>query len=283
MLRKLYHNGYFLIPLAAIFYTAMSTSVKFLGDTFPLPEIIFFRTGTSVIIISLLMIGNKVSFKAQNLPLLTARSISGLFGMIGGFYAIRSLSLGDTAVLTNTFPIFVAIISYIFFEEKPSKELSFYIFLAVLGIMIILKPQFHFFNYAGFIALMGGFFSALVVIAIHQSSKTDPALRIAFYFMMTCTLIAAPLTIFQWKQPHGTEWFHLLNSGVCGTIGQIFMTRGYGLHKTTKLAPLSYVGVVFSFISDILFWNTVPTLWSVAGGLIIVYCCIKIVKMEKFS
>ena len=281
MLRKLYHNGYLLIPFAAIFYTVMSTSVKFLGEAFPLSEIIFFRTFTSVILIALLMFQQKTSFKAQNLPLLLARSISGLFGMIGGFYALRSLSLGDTAVLTNTFPIFVAILSYIFFGEKPSKALTVYILLAVVGIMIILKPQFNFFNYAGFIALMAGFFSALVVIAIHQSSKTEPALRIAFYFMLTCTLIATPLSALEWRQPQGLEWFHLINSGVCGTFGQIFMTRAYGLHKTTQLAPLSYVGVVFCFISDMIFWNALPNLCSLAGSLIIVFCCIKIVKMEK--
>ncbi|QQR81509.1 MAG: DMT family transporter [Deltaproteobacteria bacterium] len=281
MLKKLYNNGYFLIPFAAIFYTSMSTSVKFLGDQFPLPEIIFFRTFTSVVIIAILMLLNNVPFKAQNLPLLLARSISGLFGMIGGFYALRTLSLGDTAVLTNTFPIFVAVLSYIFFDDKPSKALTIYIFLALVGIGIILKPQFNFFNYAGFIALMAGFFSALVVIAIHQSSKTEPALRIAFYFMLTCTLIATPLSALHWKQPQGMEWFHLLNSGVCGSIGQIFMTRGYGLHKSTKIAPLSYIGIIFSFISDMIFWNAIPNLWSLAGSLIIVFCCIKIVQMEK--
>lgn len=47
---------------------------------------------------------------------------------------------------------------------------------------LILRPQLDFLNYAGFIALMASFFSAVVVVAIHQSHETDPSLRIAFYF-----------------------------------------------------------------------------------------------------
>ncbi len=281
MLKRLYNDGHFLIPIAAFFYTGMSTSVKFLGAAFPLSEVVFFRSAVSVAIIALLMLHQKVPFRARNFPLLAARSVSGLFGMVGGFYALRTLSLGDTAVLTNTFPIFVAVLAYIFFDEKPSRTLAAYILLALVGIAILLKPQFNFLNYAGFVALMAGFFSALVVIAIHQSSKTEPAFRIAFYFMLTCALVSLPLSLLEWRTPRGMEWFHLLNSGVCGTVGQVLMTRGYGLHKTTRLAPLSYIGVVLCFITDMIFWNALPSPWSLAGGLIIVFCCIKIVRLEK--
>lgn len=266
---------------AAFFFTGMAACIKAISSTIPLYEMVFFRSAISVLLLSLLMLRRGTSFRAKNLPLMVTRSLAGLIAMTCNFYALGHLAFGDVAMLVHTFPLFVALLSFLFLGERLTRSLLFWIFIAMLGIALILKPQLNFFNYAGWIALLASFFTAVVVVVVHQSSETDPSLRIAFYFTATCTLVGAAVMAQHFVLPNLQETLYLLGAGLLGTGGQIVMTRAYGMEDVSRLSPLAYVGVVLSFIVGILFWNEIPTLGSMIGSLIVILCCIQIARIEK--
>lgn len=278
---KLRDNPRLLIVTAMVLYTAMSACVKAVSGRIPVSESIFFRASIAAFLIGVLAMSRGVSFKAGNVPLLVARSLSGLLAMSCNFYALGKMTLGDLSVLGNTFPIFVAVLSAVFLDEKLTRALIVWIAVALMGILILLRPDFHFFNVTGLIVLLGAFFSAIVVIVIHQSHETEPSLRIAFYFMMTCTIVSIPLMAQHYVIPTRLELLFLTGAGVFGTGGQILMTRAYGLEDVSRLAPLAYSGVVFSFLAGLLFWGEMPTLASMAGGFIVILACLRIFRLEK--
>lgn len=280
-MRLLFNNARFLIPFSAIFYALMSACVKAVGPAIPIYEVIFFRAGMSVFVIGILLQKKSIAFKAKNLSVLMFRSITGLTAMACNFYVLNHLTLGDASMLVNTFPLFVALLSIFILGEKPSPALWLWIVLAIAGVSIILKPQFNFFNYAGFIALISALLTGVVVVAIHQSHETEPALRIAFYFTTISTLFCVPLLFYHVVMPDLRQSLFLTGAGIFGTIGQITMTKAYGLEDVSKLAPLASVGVLFSFILDILFWSAIPSLWTLAGGTLVLFACAQIARLEK--
>lgn len=274
-------NPRFLILAAAVFYTGMSVCIKAVGGQIPVYESIFFRSAVSVVILGGLLWKRGIPFRAHNIALLATRSLAGLLAMSCNFYALARLTLGDAATLGSTFPIFVAFLSFLFLEERPTKALFFWIAIALVGVGLILRPQLNFFNYVGLIALLASVFSAIVVVTIHQSHETEPSLRIAFYFMATCTFVAIPIMMQHFVQPSRTETILLLTSGLFGTAGQIAMTKAYGFKNVTQLSPLSYFGVVLSFVAGLIFWQEIPTTWSIVGSVIVIFCCIQIARLEK--
>lgn len=280
-LPPLSRNAPLLIILATVCYTGMSVCVKTLGTRIPVYETIFFRSGVSFVILGFLLWHRHIPFRARNLPLLMTRSLSGLLAMSCNFYALGRLGLGDVAILGNTFPIFAVILSFIFLDERPTKTLIFWIAIALIGIGLILRPQLDFLNYAGFIALLAGLLSAIVVVSIHQSHETDPSLRIAFYFMSTCTLIAIPIMLQHFVTPSGRQLLLLIGAGLFGTGGQIMMTMAYGLEDVSRLSPLNYFGVVLSFVAGVIFWGELPVTWSLIGSLVVIVCCIQIARMKR--
>ncbi len=280
-MRLLFNNARFLIPFSAIFYALMSACVKAVGPSIPIYETIVFRAGVSVVVIAILLRKASIPFKAVNFSVLMFRSITGLTAMACNFYVLNHLTLGDASMLVNTFPLFVALLSIFILGEKPSPALWLWITLAVIGVSIILKPQFNFFNYAGFIALISALLTGVVVVAIHQSHETEPALRIAFYFTTSSTLFCFPLLFYHAVMPDFKQFLFLMGAGTCGTIGQITMTKAYGLEDVSRLAPLASVGVIFSFILDILFWAAIPNLWTLAGGTLVLLACAQIARLEK--
>ncbi len=275
------NNPRLLILAASFFFTGMSVCVKAVSPKIPIYEVVFFRTSVSFLILAGLLWSRGIPFRARNVPILMTRSLSGLLAMSCNFYALGRLTLGDCAILGSTFPIFVAILSFLFLDERPTKTLFFWISIAVIGIGLILRPQMNFFNYVGLIALLASFFSAIVVVAIHQSSETDPSLRIAFYFMGVCTFIAIPIMLQHYVAPTPRETLWLISSGLFGTAGQIVMTHAYGLEDVSRLSPLSYFGVVLSFLAGMILWREIPTSWSIVGSLVVMVCCIQIARLER--
>ncbi len=275
------HNARFLIIAAVTCFTGMSASIKAVSAHIPLYESVFVRSAITAWILGALMHHRRIPFKAQNFPLLFTRALSGFLAMSCNFYVLGKLSFGDASMLVNTFPIFVAVLSVIFLGERPSRTLIAWILVAMTGIALILRPQFNFFNYAGFIALLAAVFSSIVVIVIRQSHETDPSLRIAFYFTAIAAFISAPLMLQQMVVPTTQECLLLGIAGLSGTGGQILMTRAYGLEDVSKLSPLSYFGVVLAFLLGVSFWGEIPTAWSIAGTAIVMAACIQIARLEK--
>jgi drug/metabolite transporter (DMT)-like permease len=279
--QPLRHNPRALVLSAAFFFTAMAACVKAVSPKIPLYETVFFRSIISVLILGYLMRRRGIRFRARNFPLMMTRSLSGLAAMSCNFYALGHLSFGDSAMLVHTFPIFVAILSFIFLGERPTKKLLLLIVISWIGILLILRPHLNFLNFAGFIALLAAIFSAIVVVVIHQTHETDPSLRIALYFTGICTFVSLPIMLQHFEVPNFRETALLIGSGLFGTAGQIVMTKAYGLEDVSRLSPLAYIGVILSFIMGVLFWNEVPNTWSLVGGLVVISCCIQIARLEK--
>ncbi|HSA60514.1 MAG TPA: DMT family transporter [bacterium] len=270
-----------LIIGASFFFVSMAACVKGVSGRMPVYETVFFRAFVSAVALGGLMKARGTGFRAKNLTLMLTRSLSGFAAMSCNFYALGKLSFGDACTLVNTFPVFAALFSFLFLGERPTRALWVLIALSWAGILMILRPQFHFLNFAGFIALLAAIFSAVVIVVIHQTHETDPSLRIAFYFTALCAFIAFPLMMQDYVPPNAREWALLLGAGVLGTGGQILMTHAYGLADVSRLAPLSYVAVVLSFVAGMLFWGEIPSLWSVAGSAVVILGCVLIARLGK--
>jgi len=270
-----------LIVFASFFFVAMSACVKAVSGRIPVYEILFARTFVSALILGFLMKTRNTGFRARNLPLMLTRSLAGFAAMSCNFYALGKLSFGDAAMLVSSFPVFATLFSFFLLGERPTKPLLALVALSWVGILLILKPDWSVWNRAGFIALLAAIFSGLVVVVIRQTHETDPSLRIAFYFTAICSVLAAPLMAYDFVIPTLQENLFLLGAGVAGTVGQIFMTQAYRLGDVSRLSPLSYTGVVLSFIAGLTFWNEIPTWGSLAGSGMIMLCCVLIARMEK--
>lgn len=270
-----------MIVLAAILFSCMAACIKAVSPRISVAESVFFRSLVPSIAFGFLMVRERLSFRTSHFPLLLTRSLLGLLAMSCKFYALGHLALGDTAILGSTFPIFVVLFASFFLSEKITGGLMFWILVALGGVGLILQPQFEFLNYAGLIALLSSALTALVVTVIHQLRQIEKATRIIFYFSVTCLLVSLPVMLQDFVWPDARELSFLLVAGGLATLGQFLITYAYGLEEISKLSPLSYAGILTSFILGIIFWHEVPTWEAIVGGLVVVLCCVRIIRMRK--
>jgi drug/metabolite transporter (DMT)-like permease len=81
------------------------------------------------------------------------------------------------------------------------------------------------------------------------------------------TLLLVSLPRFVIPTPHAL--LPLLGSAVAGGLGQIAMSRAYGLDRAARLSAVSYAGVVITYALDALWFARVPGPHQWAGAALV--------------
>ncbi len=263
------NKGILLMILASLCFALMASAVKYTGEL-PTMQKVFFRNLVGMIISGYIIYRNGGSFKGRNRGGLVFRSLFGLTGVFLYFYALGEIPLSDAVVLNQMSPFFVVILSAWFLKE-PIKKLQIpAVFLAMLGVIFIIRPEFNATILPSVIALLSAFFAAAAYTTIRHLRLTDKPQIIIFYFTAFSVLIAIPFMLFgQFQWPTPVQFISLLGVGVFATGAQFLMTYAYRYAQAGELSIYSYGKTVFSTLIGAVIWLEIPDQYSILGILFI--------------
>ena len=264
--------GIICILLSAICFTGMNTFVRLSGDL-PTFQKVFFRNFVAMFFALFLMAKNKDSFRPKpgSLKYLLIRSIGGIAGMLGNFYAIDKLDLSDASMLNKMSPFFALVFSAIFIKEKVKPKQAIAIVVAFIGALFIIKPSFSnanlFASICGFLGGMGagGAYTCVRWLGL----RGENGRLIVFFFSAFSCLVTVPYLIFNYHYMTWQQWVFLLLAGTCAAGGQFSITAAYTHAPSREISVYDYSQVVFAAIVGFFVFGDVPDLWSFAGYFII--------------
>lgn len=263
-------KGIILILLSALFFALMAATVKYL-DGIPIAEKIFFRNLLGFIVATYLIVKNKKSMLGNNKKLLILRSIFGLLGVAGYFYALSYLPLADSVILNKMSPFFVLLLAAVFLGEKIKKLQILSLILAILGAGLVIKPEFDVSLMPYIIALTASFFAGSAYTVIRHLRHTDSSETIVFYFTLISTIAMIPFMLNgQFVIPDAKQMVGFLALGTFATAAQFCMTNAYRFAPAGELAIYTYTNIVFSTIIGIIVWSEIPGILSSIGGSLII-------------
>ncbi|MNI42206.1 EamA-like transporter family protein [compost metagenome] len=67
---------------------------------------------------------------------------------------------------------------------------------------------------------------------------------------------------------------YLLMIGIVSLLGQLFLTRAFTHTNAVVVQVVSYMGLMLNVLFGFLFWNEVPDIITIVGGVMIVAGCI---------
>ncbi len=279
--RRSLENGVFCMILASFFFAIMGASVKISLREVPVYEAVFFRSIISAVLVATFIGFRKKSFVGNKPLLLMGRGFAGFIALNLNFYAISKISLGDATLLNQTSPLFVALFSVWFLNEKFSAKALILSLISFVGIALIMKPTFSHFHFAALAGLLGGIVAALAYVAISQLHESDSFLTMAFYFTAISSILSTPLMIHHAVIPTSFALLCLILAGISGTFGQLFLTYAYKNEEASWVAPFSYIAVIFSFTLGILIFNEIPDFYSLLGSATVIVACILLLRLKK--
>ena len=206
---------------------------------------------------------------------LWVRSIAGSCSMVCAFYAFGHLHSEDVVTLSNTFPIWVAVLSWPMYGHLPGGKTLVAILVGVAGVALVEQPHIESGNLGVLAALAAAGFTAVAMLGLHRLNDIDPRAVVVHFSAVATVFCVAAFFITPRTEPVGrvlepVVWLQLLGIGVSATIGQVFLTLAFGRGAPAKVSVVGLTQIVFVMVMCVFaFDHTVNTLALVGTALVI--------------
>jgi drug/metabolite transporter (DMT)-like permease len=205
---------------------------------------------------------------------LWVRSLAGSCSMLCTFYAFGKLPTADVVTLTNTFPIWVAILSWPLYGQWPGGRLLLAIAIGVTGVVLVEQPHLETGNVGVVAALAAAAFTAVAMLGLHSLSGLDSrAIVVHFSAVATVFCVAAwlvgPRTHALAASLEPAIFWKLVAMGGTALIGQLFLTIAFANGAPAQVSVVGLTQIVFALLFDSwLFDRPINTLTLVGTGLV---------------
>ncbi len=260
--------------LASIMFAAMGACVKVASDfNATLSHVVLFRGIPSILLILVWTRFTRRSLKPTSWRLHVWRNLSGVTSMWLGFYAIANLPLSTAISLNYTAPLFIGcwMLGWGGTQRDPVRILA--VLAGFVGVVAVLRPSIgHDQWLAASLGLLAGALSAIAMMQIRQLGRVgEPEWRTVFIFSCcVCVSSAVALAGKGWQPINLPAWLALIGVGVFGLVGQLAMTRAFGLGSALLTAALQYTTIIFAAVLGIVFWDDIPDVLAWGGMLLII-------------
>ncbi len=205
-----------------------------------------------------------------------------LFGTAASFcytISMHYIPIVNGTLLFNTAPLFIPLLATFFLKDKIEKNTWYAVLLGFVGVIIIIKPTESIFTQPGnFIGILAGIFLAIAYLLMKLLTRTDPGIRIIFYYLGIGTLLQIPLLFFVESFPNGESIIYAILAGVILLAAQLSLVTGYRYAQASQIGIYQYSSVVFVGIIDWLFWGTIPTEVEIIGALLVAFAGIIVIR-----
>lgn len=265
-------KGILYVITAAFGFSMMSVFVHLSGDL-PSFQKAFFRNFAAFIVVTLIMLKNRISFvpKKSSIPSLIGRSFFGTMGLVCNFYAIDRLVLADANMLNKLSPFFAIIFSVFLLGEKPSLAQVLGVLTAFAGSILIIKPSLSgYVSFPAIIGALGGLGAGMAYTFVRRLGKNgENSFVIIFFFSAFSCLVCLPFMIMNPAAMSLKSLLCLCGAGVSACIGQFGITRAYIFAPAKEISVYDYSQVLFAALFGFLFFGQLPDALSVLGYILI--------------
>ncbi len=202
------------------------------------------------------------------------RSLAGSTGLLCNFYALANLPVSDTLTLMNTAPVWVTLLLWFVFKQKPTGGILFAVAISVIGIALIQQPHFQGGKFACLMALCGAFCTSIAMLGLNRLQSVDPR-AIVVHFSCVSSFTTLLFTLFTSHENYVAQVQDirtvslLLLVGMAGVAGQMGMTMAFARGQAARVAVVSLTQILFGLIFDVVFWKHQINLISLIGMLLV--------------
>ena len=281
----------FLLALGMSIIPLNDALIKLLSDRFPLAEIVAIRAILCILIVSFFGSGIRevIKLPARVILLFSLRGMCLVIAMYLYFISLGSLPLSEVVSIFFVSPLLITLLSSLVLKEKIGIHRIGSVLLALIGVMLIMRPGTDNFQPEMLLAL-GAALSYAIFQIFTRSLKSEGNLYALVTIQNFCYLVSAiPLLLINWLYPLAPSGNlsidFLLRAPVSPTLQDVLFiivcafsvlmlsttsSHAYRTVEASLLAPFEYVAIPFSIFWGIAIFGDWPSNLSWIGmGLIL--------------
>jgi drug/metabolite transporter (DMT)-like permease len=261
-----------LIVVAAACFTTIDTMVKYLGQRYPVPLLVWGRYSIQTLLI--------FAFLAPRLRWGLVRTskprlhLARAFLLLGSstcfFSALKFLPLAEATAINYSTPIIVTLMAGYVLHEKITKPRWMFVIAGFLGMLLIVRPGSSMLHPAVLFVLAAALAYAVFQILTRKLAGEN-LMVLLFIPSLVGTLTLSAIVPFLHYETHfpTSDILLFVAMGVLGTLGHSLFAKAFQLAPVSAIAPFTYVQLVWSTLSGWLVFGTFPDRWALGGMFVI--------------
>lgn len=277
-------SGVLMMALAVVFFTCIDSSAKWLIlGGLPALQVVFVRyLGHTLVAIATFVPQEGLSAFRSNAPWRQLlRSLFLLGSTTLNFTALQYLPITVTTTIMFAGPIVVTLLAIPILGEQVGLRRIIAVCTGFIGVLVVMQPwgaEFHpaMLLTAGALCMAAMYFIMTRLLAGIEGNAVS---QIWSAGIAAAALL--PFVIQTWTWPTGVDWIAFLLIGCFGASGHIAATTAHRWADASILAPVIYIQLFLAAIASVVLFDTWPTLWTLAGGAIIIASGLYIWQRER--
>ena len=245
----------------------MALCIRLLSDL-PTSLLMFFRCGVPVLLYLPMLRRSMLQQANEHRGALLSRGLQGTLSLLFYVLAIRHIPLADAVLTSNTSPLWAALAAWLALKERLNPRLLWAFPLSFAGVMLVAGTR-GTGEPLGYVAgLLAAAFSGWAFAIIRKLPHLPPEL-IAMAFSAVATLCSMPFAVAHYQAPTFEQWKLIAMMGVCGAVGQWFMTLGYRYNTAATAASMQLASVAITAVLGYFVLGETLGQWQLVGILMI--------------
>jgi drug/metabolite transporter (DMT)-like permease len=200
------------------------------------------------------------------------RSCASSLSLLCMFFALTRLPTSEVLTLTNTFPIWVAFLSWPLLRMRPTPAAWLAAGCGVCGVALIQSPHFQtdaLGTPAIALSLTAALTSAIAMLGLHRLKGLHPLAIVAHYSGVATAFVLGSWLIGDAPElprlQDGTTLLLLLGVGVMATLGQVCVTMAFTGGSPMGISIVGLMQILFALGLDVLFYGPNVQASTLAG------------------
>ena len=215
---------------------------------------VFARFLLGFISVLILMALKKKKIKAEKTRYLIGRTIANCVAVYCFFKGVDLTSVAQANILNMTYPLFIAIFSWMFLKKQRDVIAIIVVIIAFSGVWLILAPGKMNFHLNSLWALASGISAAIAMMYLNLSRQVNDT-ETSLFFLFGLGSVLIYIAFFnKIHMPQFLEWKYLFYCALSGIIGQYLITIGFkyvtaiegGIISSTRILLAAVLGPVIA-------------------------------------
>ncbi|HEY5638156.1 MAG TPA: DMT family transporter [Burkholderiales bacterium] len=255
-----------------LLFTMLNATMKVLAHQLDpwLVGALRYAMGAVVMLPVVLRLGLRASWpKAPRMQFVRGAFHTG--GMAIWFIALPLVSLAELTAMSFAGPIFICLGAAMFLHERMTGARWAAVLVGFAGVMLVVKPW----AASGgtltgnLLLLCSGVVFAGSFLTAKALTRYDRPEVVVLWQHLWVTFLGLPVALFWWSPPSLVQWGLLAFCGVVGSAGHYCMTRAFRIADISAVQSVKFLELIWAAILSWAIFSTLPSGWTVAGGLVI--------------
>lgn len=221
--------GWLAIFASAFFFYMATVTIRWAQSEVTIDPafFVFGRFALGFVIVAASMAVQRRSLRANRYRYLIGRTLSNTLAVFCFYQAVAATTVANANILNMTYPIFVALFTWLFLKEQRDGVAMAMVPVAFAGIWLIVSPAGIGWDWNNTWGLASGISASFAMIYLNLCRKYDDAETTLFYMFGWGAVIIWVMFHKRIFWPNATELYYLAICSLLGIGGQYLLTYGF--------------------------------------------------------